>query len=646
MKYEYLFKEGNIGKLKLKNRVIMPAMGTMLASADGEVTDHQIAYFEERAKGGVGLIITEVTSVEYLLGKAGSCHPRVDDNKFIPMLQRLADTLHKYDTKVFMQLHHAGRVGNSMLTGGKQVVAPSAVPSQITGETPRALTTEEIKDLINRFATGALRCKMAGIDGVELHGAHGYLICQFLSPFTNRRTDEYGGSFENRMRFAEEIVKGIKKTCGENYPVTIRLSIDEFMEGGITEEEGLKIAKYMESIGVDAINASCGNYESLPTVMEPITYEQGWRVYLAEEIKKAVNIPVIAVGVIREPEFAESVLKEGKADFVAIGRSHITDPDWCNKAQEGREKDIRKCISCLHCVDSAFAGHHMECAINTRAGRELEFKNLEKSGDGRKVVVIGGGPGGLEAARILAERNFKVVLFEKDSELGGQIKYGHKPEGKEKLHWLIDYQRNELENLGVEIRLNTEGKLENVKAENPYVVIVATGAMPFMPNIEGIDRENVYTSEDALSGKSTFEGEAVAVIGGGMTGSEIAEFIANQGNAVYLIEMLSEIGTGCGLINKIDLMQHLFVANVEILTNYKLNSIGEKSIKVQSLKEDKEVELDIDKVVISLGVKSDNELYEKIKNNFNKVYLIGDAASPRNIAHAVREGFEKAYILK
>lgn len=646
MTHNNLFEKGFIGKLELKNRVIMPAMGTMLATADGEISDNQIAYFEERAKGGVGLIITEVTSVEYSLGKAGSCHPRVDDNKFIPGLQRLADTIHKYGTKIFMQLHHAGRASNSMLTNGKQIVAPSPIACKVINEIPRELTIEEIKDLIQSFILGALRCKMAGIDGVELHGAHGYLINQFLSPYSNQRADEYGGSFENRMRFAKDIIEGIKKVCGKDFPVTIRLSIDEFVDGGIDINEGIKIAKYMESVGVDAINASCGIYETMPTVMEPITYGEGWRVYLAETIKNHVDIPVIAVGVIRDPKFANSILKNNQADFVAIGRGNIADPQWVEKSINGRESEIRKCISCLYCVDGAFMGHHIECAINPCAGRELEFKNFQRIYDNRKVVVIGGGPSGLEAARICALRGYNVVLFEKNNQLGGQLNFANKPNGKSKINWLIDFELNQLIKLGVDIKLGIEATVSNIKDEKPYAVFVATGSTPLVPNIDGINNKNVYSAEDILTGKLNPKDKNIAIIGAGMTGSETAMLLSSNGNKVYLIDMCPEVASGAGIINKMDIVKHLLEYNVEFLTSHKLKKISEDKIILHNLDKNVEVVKIVDKIVLALGVKSDNSLYTKLNKTLSNVILIGDANSPKEIAHAIRDGFEKAFLLK
>lgn len=331
MKYDHLFKKGKIGNLVLKNRIVMPPMATNLAGPNGEMTDHLIAYYEERAKGGTGLIIVEFTSIEYELGIGLLNQLRIDGDRYIAGFHRLANVVHKYGAKLFVQLHHAGRQSNSLLTGGRQIVAPSPVTCAVIDEEPRELTTSEVKELVNHFVMGAVRCQAAGIDGVELHAAHGYLINQFLSPNTNLRTDEYGGSFENQMRFLKEIVWGIREKCGSNYPVTVRLSVDEFDEGGMTVELSKEVSRYLENIGVDGLHASAANYNSMDKLIESMLYEQGWRVYLAEALKEVVRIPVIAVGVIREPEFAEKVLAEGKADFIAIGRGHIADPEWAKK---------------------------------------------------------------------------------------------------------------------------------------------------------------------------------------------------------------------------------------------------------------------------------------------------------------------------
>jgi 2,4-dienoyl-CoA reductase-like NADH-dependent reductase (Old Yellow Enzyme family)/thioredoxin reductase len=646
MKYPKLFTEGRIGSLKLKNRVVMPAMGTALASACGEVTDHHIAYYEERARGGVGLIIAEAFVVDYTFGKSDFANPRVDGHCFIPMLYRLANTIHKYDAKIFVQLHHAGRQSNSALTEGEQIVGPSPVASSVIGETPRELTVPEIRDIENRFATSALICKMAGVDGVELHGAHGFLINQFLSPSSNKRTDEYGGTLQNRARFAQRIIEGIKGMCGKDYPVIIRLSIDEFVDGGITVEEGTKIAKYLEGVGVDGIDVSCGTYESFPTFIEPTTYDQGWRGYLAAAVKKEVKIPVITVGVIREPHFAEEMLARNIADFVAVGRGLITDPDWCKKACKGEEEKIRKCISCLYCIDNAMRGAHLACAINARVGREREFSYYSKDGARRKVVVVGGGSAGMEAARILAMREFEVVLFEKEGHLGGQLNFGNKPRGKNKIDWLIEYLANELSALNVDVKLSTEATPEAIRAENPYALFLCTGGIPLIPVIPGVGNGYVYSAEKALTEHMAFRHQQIAVIGAGMTGCEVAELLAASGNEVLLVEMLPDIAVDAGLLNKMDMVARLKEAGVHILTDHKLLEITDTGIVLENMKEHSRVSKDVDRVILSLGVRSYNPLYAQLKAEFDNVFVLGDACAPRRIADAIREGFERGMLLQ
>ncbi|MDF2790124.1 MAG: NADH:flavin oxidoreductase/NADH oxidase [Neobacillus sp.] len=644
MKYNHLFEKGRIGKLVLKNRVVMPAMGTSLSGPNGEVTDHQIAYYEERAKGGTGLIIVEYTSIDYEFGKAAFNQLRIDGDRFIPGINRLAAAVQKYGAKLFVQLQHPGRETTSMVLGeGRQIVAPSPVTCAAIGEEPRELTTPEVKEIVNKFVLGAWRCKRAGVDGVELHGAHGYLINQFLSPNTNLRTDEYGGSFENRMRFVEEIIVGIKEKCGSDFPVTIRLSVDEFEEGGTTVELSKEIARYLENIGADAIHASCGNYNSMDKMVESMLFEQGWRVYLAEEMKKAVKIPVFTVGVIREPEFAENILAEGRADFIAMGRSHLADPEWAKKALEGRETEIRKCICCLNCTRAA---SHVSCALNVRTGRELEFKELKPVEEKRHVAVVGGGPGGMEVARVLTLKGYDVSIFEKDDKLGGQLNLVNQPKAKEKMNWMIQYHTHEMERLKVDVRLNTEASVERIKALNPYAVFLATGAKPIIPEVEGNDFSNVCDYEDVLLERKAFLNKKITVIGSGMVCYSVVSQLAAKGNEVTLVEVPTETGSKVTPHTRLMLINRLKKANVTVIEGHKVARILPNSVLIEDELSANQLELQDDHVVFSMGTQSYNPLEETYRNHFENVFVIGDAINPGSITNAIKDGFEQAYVLE
>jgi 2,4-dienoyl-CoA reductase-like NADH-dependent reductase (Old Yellow Enzyme family)/thioredoxin reductase len=643
MKYSHLFEKGKIGELVLKNRIVMPAMGSSLGSPNGEVTDYQIAYYEERAKGGTGLIIVEYTSVDYELGKANNNQLRIDDDRFVPGLYRLANAVKKYGAKIFVQLQHPGRETTSMMLGGKQIVAPSPVTCAAIGEEPRELTNVEVKDIVNKFVMAALRCKMAGVDGVELHGAHGYLINQFLSPNTNLRTDEYGGSFENRMRFVEEIVVGIKEKCGADFPVCIRLSVDEFEEGGTTVTLSKEISRYLEKIGVDAIHASCGNYNSMDKMIESMMIEQGWRVYLAEAIKEVVKIPVITVGVIREPEFAENILAEGRADFIAMGRGQIADPQWAKKALEGRDKEIRKCICCLHCTTTTGT---IKCAVNIKAGRELEFKEIKRIEEKRNVAVVGGGPGGMEVARVLSLKGYDVTIFEMDNKLGGQLNLVHLPIAKEKMNWIIDYHCNEMERLHVDVRLNTEASVEMIKALNPYAVFIATGAKPIIPDLQGNDLTNVCDYEDVLLERKAFINKRIAVIGSGMVCYSVTSQLASLGNDVILIDIPTPTGNKVSAHTRMMLLNRLKKANVEIIEGHKVAKILANSVLIEDKLSASQLEIEVDHVLFSMGTESYNPLEESYLNHFDNVFVIGDAINPGSITNAIKDGFEKAFVIE
>ncbi|MBU3193052.1 NAD(P)/FAD-dependent oxidoreductase [Clostridium algidicarnis] len=646
MNYENLFSKGKIGKLEIKNRIVMPAMGTSLATSTGEASDEMIRFYEERAKGGAGLIITEITRVDNETGVGTPNQLCANNLNQIPRLEKLSRAVHRYDSKIFLQLHHPGRQSHSNLIDGRQIVAPSAVTSSAIGELPREMTTEEVEAMVKKFVTGAKIAQMGGIDGVELHGAHGYLLGQFLSPLTNLRTDKYGGDLMGRMRILTEIIMGIKSVCGPNFPISVRIDGDEFVDGGFKLDEAIKASKYLESIGIDAINVSAGTYESVNTIIEPISYPQGWKRHLAQGIKDNVKIPVIACDVIRKPDFAESLIQEGNVDFVAVGRQLLADPEWGKKAMENRENEIRPCISCLYCIDKLMQCETTKCAVNARMGRELEYGQLKENGKGRVVAIIGGGPAGMESARILALKGFKPVLFEKKDVLGGSVYLGSKPPLKEKLNWFLDSLEYQINQLGVDIRLNSEPTLEDIKSLSPYAVFVATGASPIVPRLPGIDKSEVCTVIDVLEGKIDIKGKNVVVVGSGMTGLETAELLAVQGNKVTVVEMQNKIGPDAYLPNLIDVTTRLKKHNVEMIPSMKLVEIKENEVSLQNTKDNTISNRDADVVVLSLGSVSNNSMINELEKIVPIVRVLGDAEKPGRVAEAMHTAFEKSYFLE
>ena len=645
MNYQKLFQKGQIGTLKLKNRVVMPAMGTGFASTTGAASNDIIRYYEERAKGGCGLIITEITRVDDETGVGMSNQLNVTDSKYIPSLTRLADAVHRHDSKIFLQLHHPGRETYSRLLNGNQIVAPSPIACKVVGETPRELTTAECEALTKKFIKGAAIAQAAGIDGVELHAAHGYLINQFISPYTNKRTDKYGGDFNNRMRFITEIILGIRYTCGPNFPVCIRIDGDEFVEGGIKIDEAIKIARYLEDLQIDCLNVSSGTYESGYAVIEPACIPEGWKKHLAKAIKDNVKIPVIAVNNIKHPKVAEELLEEGVSDFVGIARGQLVDPNWSNKAKYGNENLLRKCLGCLHCFKTANKGRALECAINPRLGREIVYgdDNLVQNGKEQIVAIIGGGPGGMQAAYTLARRGYKSVIFEKSSVLGGTLNIAKKPPHKHLIEELIETQIAELKSLNVEIHLNTEATVEKVQALNPYGVIIAAGGTPMIPNIPGINGKNVYKAEEVLSGKASLTGKNIAIIGGGVTGLETAEALAGNNN-VTVIEMLDNVGTTLYPSVKALLLKRLNDLGVEIITGHSLTAIGEKEITLSVTTTEFEKNRPADTVVLAIGTKPRKALIEEFENAFDKITSVGDCHKSGEIADAIREANDKSFV--
>ncbi|MGB9661677.1 MAG: FAD-dependent oxidoreductase [Moorellaceae bacterium] len=622
-----------IGRLELKNRMVMPPMVTNYAYTDGSVTPRLIAYHTERAKGGVGLIIVEATYV-HPSGKGFKNQLGIYSDRLLPGLRRLVDAVHAQGAKIAIQLYHGGRQTTSAVTG-QPIVAPSALPCATIGEVPKELTKEEIASLVRAFAEAARRAKAAGFDAVEVHGAHGYLINEFLSPLANKRTDEYGGSLENRMRFPLEVVRAVRQAVGPDYPVLYRLSADEKISGGLTLEETKVFARRLEQEGVNALHVSAGIYETAAWIIQPMYLPRGCLVDLAQGIKSAVNLPVIAVGRINDPDLAEEILAAGKADLVAFGRQLLADPEMPKKVLEGRPEEIRRCIACCQgCIDELFQDHAIGCTVNARTGFEREFP-LEKAAKPRKVLVVGGGPAGMEAARVAALRGHQVTLWEKESQLGGQLPLAYTPPQKGEIAGLRDHLTKEMERLGVQVKLNQEATLEAIRQEKPDVVVLATGARPAGLNLPGGTEQNVVTSWDVLKGKVQV-GKKVAVIGGGMVGCETAEFLAAKGHQVTVLEVLPKVAADVGPLVGPLLLERLKTLGVEIITEAEVKAFQQGTVVYNQQGQDKKVS-GVETVVLAVGSLAEDGLAREMEGSGIDYYVIGDAVSPRRITQAIYE---------
>lgn len=646
MKYNKLFEPGKIGNVSLKNRIALPPMGTMLAKYSGEVGDELIRFYEERAKGGCGLVITEITRIDDDYGWGMIRQMALTHDYQIGDVKRLTDAVHKYNSKLFVQLQHPGRVGHPDRNPTHMTVAPSDVPPYRFSSKPKVLTTEECEQLVEKFAAAAVRAQKGGADGVELHGAHGYLINQFLSPYTNKRTDKYGGSLENRCRFADEIIAAIHKACGKDFPVGIRISADEFYgDAGITPDMAVDIVRHFEASGVSHIDMSCGTQDSGLQIIPPYPTEQGCRQALSAKIKAAVRIPVISVSNIKTPEVAEMLLENDACDFVALGRAQLADPQWGNKARAGDSLGIRKCIGCMRCFASLGQGRHFHCSVNPCLGRETELneRTLVRDGDGRRVVVVGGGPAGMQAAKTLAMRNFKVTLFEAGSRLGGMVNTADRNIHKEKLTWLIETMTHEMDALGIEVRLNERATPDAVRSLDPVGIFVCTGGEHINPPVPGCDLPTAVLVQDFLHGKREV-GHKVAIIGSGATGVETASTLVESGHDVTVIDMLPQIGSGIvpPLLSTY-LVGRLKGLGVTMVPSYKLLGITESGAMFEDLTRNVTVEMQFDNVILALGIRPNKSVVEAFAEQFPDIRVIGDAVKTATILEAVNSANEQAW---
>ena len=691
--YELLLSPMKIGSMTVKNRTVMTAAEFSLGQTDGKPTERLMDYYEERARGGVGMIIPGICRVNDMGGASTFTQLAMSHDYHIAPMHEFAERLHRHGAKLCIQLHHPGRQGMASAINSLPLVIPIAdrfpgVMDQVFKCTPlllgmeakgvcfsvqapskvelakhgatrmHAMSKREIRSLIGDFIEAAFRCQKAGVDCVELHAGHGYIIQQFLSPHTNRRTDEYGGSFEGRMRFITEIIEGIRTRCGRDYPLTVRLTADEMYakigrEGvGYDLETGKRIARRLEELGVDAINVTSACYDAYNYWLEPTSFEPGWRKYLAREIKSVVSIPVIAANVIRTPEQAERQLEEGDQDFVASARAFICDPHWVEKAASGHPEDIRRCIGCLNCIRSfmtnAGVGKPGECALNMSVARERSYFNMPRDGEGRKILVIGAGPAGLTAAQTLAMRGFDVEVFEKADRPGGQVITASECLLKDKLYWCIEDLMTAAQKAGAVIRLGAELSAQEIAERDPWGVVVATGGEALRPrSIEGIDGANVFTAPQIIHREIVPENQRVVVAGSGMTGLETAEILCRSGNHVTVIEMADEIAPGNWFQLTDDEMERLGKTDTVFLTGTKLLAVDEKGVTVQDTKSGAKRRIEADCLVLSLGVKPAGNLARELDlRSVRRIWRVGDAVRSGTIADACHSAYDTVMSIK
>ena len=629
-----LLEPGKIGQMTLKNRMVMPPMVTMYGSEEGYVTQRIKDYYEARARGGIGLIIVEAICVNAPEGRGFHQQLIIDDDKFILGLKELAETIQRHGARAALQIHHGGRVTRSSITGC-QPVAPSPIPS-LGGEMPRQLTEAEITRLVTSFTQAAVRAKKSGFDGVEIHGAHGYLVSQFLSAASNRRQDRYGGSLENRARFLIEILKTIREEVGREYPVWCRLSaIEEGIEDGITIEETIQVARMVEDAGADAIHVSrtaAGSRRFPPMAEMP-----GVLLPLAEAVKKAVSIPIIAV-MRMDSLLGETALRQGKADFIAFGRALLADPEIANKVASDRLDDIKPCIYCGGCSDSLrLSSSGIHCVVNPALGREREY-SLTKAPRSKKVLVIGGGPAGMEAARVAASRGHKVRLYEKGQQLGGQLLPAQIAHYKQTIGDLTRYLATQMDKQGVEVHLATEVTADLITKEAPDAVVLASGGFPLIPDIHGVEMDHVVLATDVLAGRVKV-GNTVAIIGAELVGCEVADFLADAGKKVTLMRRGGELALKVSPSIREPLLYRLSSKEeVTILTGVRYREIIGDGVVITD-KEGRERTIEADTVVLAAGAKPNNALLPILKERVSEVYPVGDCVEPRNILESMREGY-------
>ena len=635
-----MFSPINIGTVTVPNRFVVPPMGNNFANTDGSMSERSAAYYEARAKGGFGLITIESTVV-YKQAKGGPRKPCLFSDEVVPSFKRVADACHAYGAKVSIQLQHAGPEGNSKLTG-YPLKAASAIAPSAGREIPEAMPTEEVYRLIECYGDAARRAQLAGIDMVEVHCAHGYLVSTFISARTNKRTDEFGGCFENRMRLPRLIIENIRKKTGGNMPILCRINARDEGDGGVDVHDAAAIAAYLEQVcGVDAIHVTRSIHIHDEFMWAPNITHGGFNAELGAEIKRAVSVPVILVGRFTEPQYAELLVKQGRADLIAFGRQSIADPELPNKARNGQLEKLTPCIACLlGCVPNMLQGRPITCAMNPCAGREAELRPAEVR---KNVVVIGGGPGGMYAARLCALRGHSVTLLEKDAELGGHFLVASYPPGKGEISGAIRSFIVNCREAGVDIRTGTEATPELVASLKPDAIIIATGSVPLRLPIPGLDSCGCSTAEDVLTGKAD-TGKRVLVVGGGMVGCECVEFLTEREHIVDMVEMKPVIGEDIVPEARKYIMTNLEKHKVTQRVNARVKQFYADGVDFTDTVTGEDAAMrGYDSVVLAMGYRSNNTLEEQLKDLAPQVIVIGEARqAPGNSMEATGDALNAA----
>lgn len=633
--FTHLFSSYSIRDVEIKNRLVVPSMGTNLGNADGTVSQRLIDYYTARAKGGFGLIVVEGVAVN----STGMCIPHEGhfwDDANIPGMKRLADAIHANGAKTILQIHHAGRQTHPGNINGQQPIAPSRIACPVDNTLPREIPTEEVYRIIEEFGDAALRAKKAGFDGVDIHGAHGYLIAQFMSGHANKRIDEFGGTFEGRMKFPLEIVKNVRQKCGDDFIIGFRLSYDEKIPGGRTLEESLVVSHLLEEAGVDLLDISIMTYASTEYMSANGAMPNGYNQFATEKIRQSVNIPVIAVGRITGA-MGEDMLRTGKADFIAVGRGSLADPELPNKLKEGRLDEISPCISCTQsCLGYILSDKiYASCLVNPVTGHEGEYDFTPVAAP-KKVLVVGGGPAGLMAAKTAAQRGHQVVLCEKGDVFGGQFRLAAVPPTKHDIAGAIRYYVTMCKKYGVDLRLNTQVDEILLKELQPDAVVLATGSTPAYPPIEGIHNDKFLSVADVLDGR-VLTGQKILIAGGGMSGVETADFLSEHFRSCTVVEMRSDIALDEEYTPRVFLMKRLADKQVQSITNARITRFYDDGIDYEQEGQSFSAR-GFDNIILAMGMKSYNPLETLARQHANEVYVIGDAKQAGPANKATEEG--------